>query len=315
MTSVARPTFSVVVINWNGGETVLRCMAALAGQVDRDFEIVLVDNASSDGSPERVRERYPEVELVQLDRNYGFAEGCNRGIERAHGDWVLTLNSDAFADPRWIRELRAAAQVAESDVGMLQSHVVFEDRPDVTNSTGILLSRHGGFIDRDYNRPDRAGRSVEEVFCPTAGAAGYRRTMLLQTRLPSGFFDRTFFMYYEDVDLGWRCQLAGWRALYIPTALVRHRFQGSSRRHGELFVPTHCMRNRARTMLKNGSVGMFARGAPESARNMYWLMRTQGVAGACSYVLAVFDGIRQRRAVTRISRRRRAEVEERWASD
>src|SRR5713101_5004470 len=115
-------------------------------------------------------------------------------------------------------------------VGMLQSRIVFKQRPDQTNSTGVLLFRNGTIVDRAYEKSVRADESVEEIFCVSAGAALYRRAMLEDIRLASGFFDRTFFMYFEDVDLGWRGRLAGWSAVYVPSARVLHAFQGSSSR-------------------------------------------------------------------------------------
>ena len=202
---------SVVIVNWNSKDDLSGCLAALAAQTDTDFATIVVDNGSTDGSVEMVRADFPGVFLIETGENLGFAEGANRGIEAATTAWVATLNNDTVVDPRWIEELRRAAREGGPRLGMLQSCVVFRKDPSRTNSTGVLLHPNGYAMDRDYDVPLRHGEVGDEIFCPTAGAALYRRAMLDEVKLASGFFDRTFFMYFEDVDLGWRCRLAGWK--------------------------------------------------------------------------------------------------------
>jgi len=309
-----RAGISVVIVNWNGRDDLTVCLRALEAQTDRDFETIVVDNGSSDDSIEMLRRDFPWVRLVEAGENLGFAEGCNRGIEEARGEWIATLNNDTLADPGWIEALRAAARTADDRLGMLQSCVVFKKDPTRTNSTGVLLYTNGVACDRDFDAPLRSDNHPEEVFCPTAGAALYRRAMLQETKLLSGVFDRSFFMYFEDVDLGWRCRLAGWSALYVPTAVVRHEFQGSSKRQPGRFIGLHLRRNRVRMLLKNGTWWFVLRTIP---RTIYELCETivwQGPRVIPSLFRAVYDGLRQRSGVTRLLRTSRSQVERKWLS-
>jgi GT2 family glycosyltransferase len=305
-------SISVVVVNWNSRDDLAECLASLDGQTDRDFEIVVSDNGSTDGSIELVRERFPRVVLLENNANLGFAEGCNRGIERATGSWIALLNNDATAAPNWIEELRRAADAAGPRLGMLQSRLVFKQHPDRTNSTGVVLFKDGCAVDRDFDAPLRADDSFEEVFCITAGAGLYRRAMLDSVRLPSGIFDRTYFMYYEDLDLGWRCRLAGWDAFYVPSAVVYHAFQGSSHRRGANFVERHCKRNRIRTLVKNGSLPFLLRTLPKTVRDVRELVTWDGLGALREVATAVRDAVPQRAEVAKLAQRSRREVEGRW---
>lgn len=305
-------SISVLIVNWNSQHDLAACLASLEAQTDRDFETVVVDNGSADGSPEMVRARFPWVVLEATGENLGFAEGCNRGIARASGHWIATLNNDAVADPRWIAELRAAARAGGARLGMLQSRMVFSQHPERTNSTGVVLEPNGKAYDRDFDAPVRSTDALEEIFCPSAGAALYRRAMLEQTRLPSGYFDRRFFMYYEDVDLGWRCRLAGWSAWYVPSALVYHAFHGSADRHGNDFVLRQCRTNSVRFLLKNGSPYALVRSAP---RTIGWLarsVRARGLGAAAELGRAARDALGERALVSAMARGRRREIEARW---
>lgn len=303
---------SVVIVNWNGGDQLVECLQSLQDQTDRAFETVVVDNGSTDGSVAMVRERFADVRLVETGANVGFAEGCNRGIAASVGAWVATLNNDAAADRRWIAELRRALRAGGERLGMVQSRILFKQRPERLNSTGLQLNADGTFVDRDFDVPVDEARGGAEVFCATAGAALYRRAMLEQTALETGVFDRSFFMYCEDVDLGWRCRLAGWEARYAPQATVWHAFQHSSRQRDRRFVRTHCDVNRVRTLAKNGSVWFAVRYLPRLAEDLTWALRygEPGILGR--YRRALVEGLRQRREVGRMVEVPRRAIERRF---
>jgi GT2 family glycosyltransferase len=305
-------TISVIIVNWNSREDLRACLKSLEEQTSRDFETIVVDNGSTDGSLEMLGTEFPAVVLVDAGENLGFAEGCNRGIARATGTWIATLNNDAVASPTWIAELRRVAEGGGSNLGMLQSRILFKQDPTRTNSTGVLIRSDGFFVDRAYDRPASDDDTIEEIFCACAGAALYRRSMLEEVHLASGFFDRTFFMYFEDVDLGWRCRLAGWSAMYVPNAVVKHEFQGSSKMHRGRFIGLHLRRNRVRMLLKNGTWWFVVRTLPrtiyELCETIVWL----GPRVIPSLVRAVGDGLRQRSEVTRLLRTKRSEVERNW---
>lgn len=303
---------SVVIVNWNSRDDLAQCLDSMRAQTHDDLEIIVVDNGSKDGSVELVRERYPELRLLDEGENLGFAEGCNRGIAVATGEWVAMLNNDTVAEPRWAEALVAAATAATSDLGMLQSLMLFKQRPDVVNSTGIELDRHGSGVDRGEGALRADAREPAEIFCCCAGAAAYRRTMLEQIKLEGGYFDRRHFMYLEDLDLGWRARLAGWSARYVPDSVVFHRYHGSSDRHGKVWLRTMATTNRVRTLLKNGSPGLIARQVPGLLGAWLMLLAKAGPKSLRSLSDAVESGLAARAEVEAMRKRPRHDVEKRW---
>ena len=184
---------SVVVVNWNSRDDLRACLLSLRSQTQADLEVIVVDNGSNDGSGDMTRADFPECILLRQTENLGFAEACNRGIEASTGEWVAMLNNDAVAEPDWAKELARAAESCEATCGMLQSLLLFQDRPHVINSTGIELTPSGGGRDRDEGRTRQSGIEPELIFCPTAGAAAYRRSMLESIKLPEGYFESLAF--------------------------------------------------------------------------------------------------------------------------
>jgi hypothetical protein len=209
---------AVVVVNRDGMRYLRDCLDSLQAQSYADFETILVDNGSTDGSAGWVARHFPHVRLICNETNLGFAAANNQAIRASTAPYVVTLNNDTRVDPGW---LAALVQAAENDptVGMCASKMLFADRPDVINSTGIGLDSAGIAWDRrGGERDDDSETEPVDVFGPCAGAALYRRVMLDQI----GLFDEGFFAYLEDVDLAWRARLAGWRCLYVPAARVYH---------------------------------------------------------------------------------------------
>jgi hypothetical protein len=224
------PLISVVVVNYNGKKYLDDCMSSLYCQTFRDFEIILVDNGSSDGSVAFTRHNYPAVIIVENDSNLGFAGGTNAGISIAKGEFIFTLNNDTIADPRILEEIILPMQ-SNSHVGVCGSKMLLPDGR--INSTAICLSRTGAAWDRGMGEADRGQYDEpEEIFGACAGAALYRRSMLDEI----GLFDEDFFLYMEDVDLAFRVQLAGWQCRYVPTARVVHIHGGTSGPGSEMAV-------------------------------------------------------------------------------
>ena len=215
---------AVIIVNWNGRHHLEGCLAALLAQTITDFDAIVVDNGSTDGSVEWVETHLPQVRLIRNEHNVGFAVGNNQAIRSTRAEFIVTLNNDTRVAPGW---LAALVEAAESDptVGMVASKMLFAGRPDTINSAGIALDPTGIAWDRLGGTPDDPGEKTPiEVFGPCAGAALYRRTMLDQI----GLFDEDFFAYLEDVDLAWRARLAGWRCLYAPAGRVYHAHSATS---------------------------------------------------------------------------------------
>jgi len=267
------PKVSVVIVNWNGRRYLERCLAALEIQTFPKFEVIMVDNGSTDGSVEWVRDHFPNVRLICNASNLGFAVGNNQGIQASDSALIATLNNDTRVDPDWLWALVEVME-AEPTVGMCGSKLLFADRPGLIDSTGISMDAAGIAWDRCGGEPDDPNQTAPiEVFGPCAGAALYRRTMFDQI----GLFDETFFAYLEDVDLAWRARLAGWRCLYVPAARVYHVHSGTAR-EGSPFKNKLLGRNKVWTIVKNYPAGRLA---------LYWPLILLYDVAAVLYALFV----------------------------
>lgn len=221
------PRFSILILNWNGLELLADCLGSLTRQRFRDFEVILVDNGSSDGSAAWVRAEFPDVRLVALATNTGFCGGNNAGYRESTGELLLLLNNDAELHEDFLAEMSAAAD-RDPDFGMFAANVRMFDRRGVFDSTGLLvypdgICRSRGWLEEDKGQYD----SADEVLCPNGCAAVYRRAMIEEV----GLFDEAYFAYLEDLDLGLRGQLRGWRCRYVPPALAYHKKSMTSGYH------------------------------------------------------------------------------------
>lgn len=217
------PTASIVLVNWNGARHLSVCFMALRRQTVRDFEIILVDNASQDNSLELLARDFPEVQVIALKDNRGFAGGSNVGIRAARGEFITLLNNDTEVDAQWLEEVIAAFQ-RHPEAGSVASKMKLFDQRDKFHTTGDYYRLDGLPGNRGVWEVDRGQYDREEyVFSACGGSAAYRRSMLDQI----GLLDEDFFFSCEDVDLGWRAQLAGWRCVYAPRAVVYHKLKAT----------------------------------------------------------------------------------------
>lgn len=236
--------FTVLIVNFNGRRHLGPCLAALAAQTlpRHRFEVLLVDNASSDDSIPFVRANYPWVRVIRLTTNTGFAGGNNAGLPFAHARFVVLLNNDTVADPHWLAELAAEMESGKA----VASKLVFASDPTTINSAGLQLLRDGRAIDRGFRHPDRG--QFEQ---PGPVFAGCGAALAVDTELLDGpVFDPRYFVYYEDLDAFWRAELRGRPATYAPRSLVLHVHGGSAGDDSPLFR-FHVERNRALTSLRN----------------------------------------------------------------
>jgi GT2 family glycosyltransferase len=254
---------SVIVVNFNGRRFLSDCLSALERQSlpRHRFEVLLVDNGSTDGSIEFVKQQFPWVRLLPQTENLGFAEANNRAERLARGEWVALLNNDTRVDPLWLEALLSAA--SDPAVGGVASRVLFRDRPNVINSAGLTLYRDGRGGDRLEGTADSGiTREPADVFGGSGSSLLLRRAMLADV----GFFDPSLFMYYEDLDLAWRARLRGWRFVYAPAAVVEHVHCGSSGTASPFFL-RQVERNRVLVNIRNAppflalanAVGLLAR--------------------------------------------------------
>lgn len=221
------PLVSVVVPNWNGRDLIDRCLESVRAQTVRDLEIIVVDNGSTDGSPEHLRRQHPDVRLVALAVNRGFAGGVNAGVRAARGEFVALLNNDAWAAPDWLERLTARL-ASEPTAGACAPKIYRAEGWEPTHrldSTGELYSIWGLPFPRGRDELDRGQYDDAKAVFAVSGAASVYRAALFAT---VGELDEDFFAYFEDVDLSFRAQLAGFSMLYEPGAVVYHRVGASS---------------------------------------------------------------------------------------
>lgn len=295
-----RPRTSVIVVSWNGRKWLRRCLDALLAQ-DGDFEVIVVDNASTDGSAAFLRENYPAVSVHVMADNSGFAAGNNAGARVARGTELLAfLNNDTEVEAGWLHALIAALD-RTPEAAMAAAHIVRFEPPGVIDSAGDGYLRAGGAFKRHHDEPER---SVTPAAGDPFGACGAACLIRRAVFDALGGFDERFFMVYEDVDLSYRARLLGHRVIYVPEARVRHAGSGSIGRISADAV-FYGQRNLEWTWLKNTPWPLLLRSAPAhafyalSGMAHYARLGRLGpcVAGKIAALRGIPQMLRQRRAV------------------
>jgi GT2 family glycosyltransferase len=264
---------SVIVLNYNGRRWIEPCLSALAAQAGAPpFEILFVDNGSTDGSTALVADRFPSVRIIENGRNLGFAAGNNAGARAAIGETLAFLNNDTIPAPDWLARLHAA-RIETLGRALITSRIVFLDRPDVVDSAGDGYLRAGGAFKHGHGAYADGFMSSREVFGACGAAFAIRRDLFDEL----GGFDEDFFMVYEDVDLSYRARLAGHHCWYAADAVVRHAGSGTLGVASDMAV-FHGQRNLEWTWLKNTPLWLLLRTFPSHA--------AYSLAGVAHYVAA-----------------------------
>jgi len=240
-------SIAVLIVNYNSGGMLERCLESLARQTRRDFDIVVVDNASSDDSAARVEGRHANLTLVRSDQNLGFAAGNNLALKHVRAArWIVLLNPDAFPEPDWLAQFVAAAE-GDPACSFFGCRMLLANTPEFLDGTGDTYHVSGASWRRDHGAPAERGASEpDEIFAPCAAAALYLRTALEEV----GAFDERYFCYHEDVDLAFRLRLRGYRCRYVPRAVVHHVSSGITGRRSD-FATYHGHRNLVWTYVKD----------------------------------------------------------------
>ncbi len=235
---------SVIIPNWNGTRLLPTCLDSLRGQSRRPHEVIVVDNASTDGSVDLISRDYPEVRIVTMPETRLFAGAVNAGIRQARGNVIALLNNDTEADPCWLAELCSALE-RHPEAGFCATKMLLFDRRNVINSAGDSFGVDGTPGNRGVWEEDRGQYDAEDyVFGACGGAVAYRRSMLDDI----GLFDEDLVAYCEDVDLNFRAQVAGYRCLFVPTAVIYHRLSATG---GGPISSYYCGRNFVAVLAKN----------------------------------------------------------------
>lgn len=236
----------VIIPNWNGRQYLAACLDSLRAQCFQSFIVTVVDNGSTDGSVEYLRDVYPQVKIIDLKVNKGFAGGVNAGINCTSNELIFLLNNDTELDPNCVRELNSAA-TRWPEINFFATKMLFRNNNGVINAVGDSFgvdgfARNTGIGEIDSGQYD----GVREVFGACAGAALYRRSLFEDI----GLFDEDFFLILEDVDLDFRAQLRGHRCHYVPTAVVYHVHSASIGKRNALQA-FYTSRNGLYVLIKN----------------------------------------------------------------
>jgi GT2 family glycosyltransferase len=211
------PLVSIVIVTWNGRQYLDACLEAVAAQAGVASETILVDNASTDGTVDYVRERFPWVRVVAMPENRGFAGGNNAGVREAHGRFVALLNNDTVPNPGWLEALLRGIDES-AGFALVTSRIVYMHDPGVIDSAGDGMLASGGAFKRHHGAGVDTARDSAEVF----GVCGAACLMPKRVFDELGGFDEDFFASHEDVDLSYRARLLGYRCRYVADAVVRH---------------------------------------------------------------------------------------------
>lgn len=214
---------TIVIPNYNGKHFMEPCLASLREQTCHDYRILVVDNASTDGSIEYMKENYPEIDVIALDQNYGFSRAVNVGIQHSTTPYVILLNNDTTVDPHYVEEMIRAIEKSPR-IFSVSSKMIQMYHPELIDSAGDLYTLIGWGICRGTGRPITNYTEADEIFTACAGAAIYRRSAFKTI----GYFDENHFAYLEDIDVGYRAKIYGYKNMYCPTALVYHVGSGTS---------------------------------------------------------------------------------------
>jgi GT2 family glycosyltransferase len=253
-----QPTVTVIVPTLAADDTLAECLASLDRQTFSDFEVIVVDN-----SGRRAVQAHGRMRVISNQTNIGFGAAVNQAFRESTSPFIAVLNDDTVADPHWLEALLAAVE-ARPDVGMCASQVRLagDGRLD---STGMLLCLDGSSKQRGHLESPESFSRRKEALLPSGSAAFYRREMLEEI----GLFDEAFFLYCEDTDLGLRARWAAWECLYVPNAMVEHRYSHSAGQASALKA-YYVERNRLFLAVKNLPIPELLLSPLYSAARYFW---------------------------------------------
>ncbi len=308
---------SVTIVTWNSEQYLAECFAALSSQDYRDLDVVIVDNASEDGTRALLRQVETKWRVIYNEKNVGFAAGQNQAIRASRCNYVLCLNPDVVLSPNFITQLMATSGESCFDAGVFCGKLLRWDpttenhKTNVIDSTGIYFTPNMRHLDRGADEIDRGQYDRPQyVFGATGAAAFLRRSFIDDVSVEGEFFDEEFFAFREDADLAWRAQLMGWKCLYTPKAVAWHvrRVTPERRKDLPLIINWHSAKNRFLMRGKNASGWLCWRlFLPVASRDLmtfgYAVVRDGRLWSAVTYWWKARDSIRRKRAIIQARRR------------
>ncbi len=245
-----RPLVSVIIVNWNGGEVFQRCLKSLARLKYPNWELILVDNGSSDGSQswvEKYRLNSKRYQLIQNQSNVGFAKANNQGFEISRGEYILLLNNDTEVSPDFLKRLVTRLEKS-AEIGVIQPRIFLMDQIPLLDSAGSFLTTTGFLQHWGFMQKDGPEYQKERWIFSAKGACMLIRRSVVET---VGLFDSDFGSYFEETDFCWRVWLTGKKILFFPETSINHKLGMTSKRLNQFSVNYHSYKNRLMSLLIN----------------------------------------------------------------
>lgn len=247
---------AIIIVNYNRKELLEKCLNSLKCMKSEDFTVFVVDNGSEDGSVDLVKEKFADVVLIEMGYNSGFCKANNVGIKkaiRAGYEHIIFLNNDTEVDENFLNELVQPVN-REDRIDMIAPKIIMYSDRNTIDSAGIIITPDGMALNRcvDMKKDCMCARDAREVFCPTGAAALYSARLLEDIKQDDMYFDEDFAYYFEDLDMGWRARLRGWKCHYTPKSIVYHHKNATSGGYSK-FIAFHTNRNLFYNIIKNYS--------------------------------------------------------------
>ena len=279
---------SIIVLNYNGIRYLKPCLDSITQQTCSNFETILVDNGSTDGSVDYIKKKYPCVEILTLPKNLGFSKGMNAGIKKARGEAIFLLNNDTVLDDGCLEFIEKAFKEYPKYLFFAPKMLNIKEK-SVIDSGGIIFKDYKSFDRGQGQKDDIFFSQEEEVFTGCGGAMVFRKEFFKKV----GYFDDSFFAYYEDVDLGFQAQLKGEKCLFIPDAKVYH-FRGATNILYSDYYVFHSGKNGLNCMIKNIPTKLFLKNLRRLLMNhineiVYFTKRGQGWVILKSKIAALLE--------------------------
>jgi GT2 family glycosyltransferase len=286
------PLVSVIIVTWNSERFIEGCLHSVLKQSHEVIEVIVIDNRSADATVNMVKEKFPTVRIIENEENLGYCRANNLSLKEAAGEYLFFINSDVILERDYVEKALQGFQKGER-IGMVSGKILRFDRTTV-DSTGQFLARSRKTIERGYGQKDE-GRFEREgfVFSVCGAAAFYSKQMIDEISYKNKeLFDEDFFSFHEDIDVGWRANLMGWRGYYTPEALAYHFRGGTGSHSGEKrsfqiagrcrYLKYHIVKNRYLSMIKNDTLSSYLFNFPfiaarDAALFLYLLGTSPGV--------------------------------------
>ncbi len=254
------PLVSIIIVNWNGRRFLGNCLGSLSKIKYKNIEVIFVDNASTDGSVEYARKLYPRMKIILNSKNLGYAEGHEEAFKKCKGSLILLLSMDTIVNENFLKEL-VEVLLSETDIGAVQPKLLMYPNKNSIDSIGSFILPNGMLYHygREKNHLIAKYNTSMEVFSAKGACVLFRKETLQKTRL----FDKDYFAYFEETDLCHRIWLAGYRIIYVPSAVVYHTGGGSSKQMESSFILFHSYKNKICTYIKNLSLGELIKIMPQ----------------------------------------------------